>query len=90
MDRIEKKSEKSNKKRTFELDEELPSLPVPSLDETLDKYLDSIEPFVTESELKTTKIIVEKFRNGAGEDLQDLLLKHAGERKNWVRFICNN
>lgn len=62
---------------TFESDGKLPPLPVPPLKATLDKYLKSIEPFLTEEELAKTQQICEKFQepDGEGEKLQSLLMK---------------
>lgn len=62
---------------TFECDKNLPPLPVPSLKATLDKYLKSVEPFLTEEELAKTRQICKKFQepNGEGEKLQSLLLE---------------
>jgi len=70
---------------TFSFEDSLPKLPVPSLEETLSKYLKSVQPFVTEEELTRTKIICEKF--GASprvQELQRLLEKRAEEKHNWL------
>lgn len=62
----------------------LPSLPVPPLDKTLDKYLKSVEPFLNEQELNRTKEVVKKFGTGVGQKLQDLLVKKASNTDNWL------
>lgn len=69
---------------TFEHQKDLPSLPVPELDDTLDKYLKSVEPLLSPSELEHTKSVVEEFREGAGKKLQALLEERAGEERNWL------
>lgn len=83
----EKKETTSSKKElpTFAFDNNLPSLPVPDLDKTLNKYLDSIKPFVDELTFSKTQSIVEKFRNGIGPFLNFHLLERARTERNWVR-----
>lgn len=55
---------------TFQFQSKLPCLPVPSLEETCDKYLKSSIPFLTPSEFERTKKIVEEFKSGDGKRLQ--------------------
>lgn len=73
-----------DKAKSFENDEKLPSLPVPPLDKTLEKYVESIKPFATQEELSNVQNLCKEFRNGIGQDLQQGLLKKASEEKNWV------
>ncbi|OQR89993.1 choline/Carnitine O-acyltransferase [Thraustotheca clavata] len=58
---------------------DLPRLPVPQLNETLERYLRSVQPLVTPAEFKEHKKLVEDFGLGAnrsvGRILQDELLK---------------
>jgi carnitine O-octanoyltransferase len=69
---------------TFEHDETLPSLPVPSLHHTLDRYLDSVKPFVNEEEFMNTARLVSEFENGDGQKLQAKLMQRAKNERNWV------
>lgn len=62
----------------------LPSLPVPKLQQTLDKYLQTVEPLLNEEEFKRTIDIVQKFGSGAGAKLQELLVKKAKNSENWL------
>ncbi|WAQ94748.1 OCTC-like protein, partial [Mya arenaria] len=64
--------------KTFEFDQELPSLPVPSLQHTLDRYLDSDE------EYRQTEFLAQQFASGVGKELQNQLLSRAANRKNWL------
>lgn len=73
--------------RTFQYDKNLPSLPLPSLSDTLNRYLESVEPLVTEEEYKKTEEIVKGFENGIGIELQKKLKLRASEEKNWVKSI---
>ena len=75
---------KSTSTKTFEHEESLPSLPVPQLRSTLDTYLETVKPVVTDEEYKTTEALVKKFENGVGTQLQKILVKKAESEKNWV------
>ncbi|XP_015905270.1 peroxisomal carnitine O-octanoyltransferase isoform X1 [Parasteatoda tepidariorum] len=74
----------SKTEKTFVNDESLPSLPVPSLNQTLSKYLESVKPFVTEDEFQNTKKLVYEFQTGVGKDLHSLLAKKADCERNWL------
>lgn len=75
---------KSAEERTFQYQDSLPSLPVPSLEESLKKYLESVKPFANEEEYKKTEEIVQKFQNGIGEKLHQKLLERAKGKRNWL------
>jgi len=65
----------------------LPPLPVPPLQQTMDKYLSAIKPLVDEEDFDYTKDLVEDFLKpgGDGEVLHNKLLQRAETEKNWVR-----
>ncbi|XP_053679348.1 peroxisomal carnitine O-octanoyltransferase [Anopheles nili] len=69
---------------TFCYDESCPRLPLPKLDHTLKRYLESVKPFGTAAELENTKQIIETFRKGVGAQLQKILEEKAACEKNWV------
>ncbi|KAB0353786.1 hypothetical protein FD755_023519 [Muntiacus reevesi] len=81
---MENQLAKSTEERTFQYQDSLPSLPVPSLEESLKKYLESVKPFANEEEYKNTEAIVRKFQNGIGEKLQQKLLQRAKGKRNWL------
>lgn len=72
---------------TFAMDNLLPSLPLPSLESTLKKYLEAIKPFVDRNEYMRTESIVEKFQNGIGSRLDFILREKARNERNWVSKI---
>ncbi|XP_030640253.1 peroxisomal carnitine O-octanoyltransferase [Chanos chanos] len=74
----------STAERTFQYQNILPPLPVPSLEGTLSKYLDAVRPFSTEEELKATAAIVKRFAEGIGQDLHQKLLQKAKNKRNWL------
>ena len=63
--------------KTFEFDEKLPSLSVPTLKETLERYEDSLKPFDIQGKVQTDEDL---------EKLHFLLQKRAAENKNWVTY----
>ena len=73
-----------NVEKTFANDETLPDLPVPNLKDTLNQYLDSVKPHVTEDEFLTTTDIVENFEKNEGPILHQRLLERAKTHRNWV------
>ncbi|XP_059909780.1 peroxisomal carnitine O-octanoyltransferase-like isoform X4 [Gadus macrocephalus] len=70
--------------RTFQYQDSLPPLPVPSLEGSLSKYLDAVRPFATEQEYETTVKNVRSFQEGVGQVLQQKLLHRASTRRNWL------
>ncbi|KAJ1915682.1 hypothetical protein H4219_004180 [Mycoemilia scoparia] len=66
----------------------LPRLPIPSLEKTLARYLDSVKPLLSHGEFKHTTNIVKAFgkQHGPGEYLQKLLRKWDDEQqpKTWL------
>ncbi|XP_074538683.1 peroxisomal carnitine O-octanoyltransferase [Halichoeres trimaculatus] len=71
--------------RTFQYQSSLPSLPVPTLEISLAKYLDAVRPFAeSQAEYKTTSDIVKKFQTGVGKELHQKLLQRAKAKRNWL------
>lgn len=70
----------------FKFQSQLPKLPVPTLQETCSKYLKTVEPFLSSSQLETTKAHVEEFlqTGGPGEVLQKRLEDFAKDKDNWL------
>lgn len=76
----------------FAFQNTLPRLPVPDLDATLDKFLETCKPILTPDEFKETLKAVEDFKqpNGFGRILQQRLLDHEKDcvkngETNWLR-----
>ncbi|CAF1074229.1 unnamed protein product [Rotaria sordida] len=77
---------KRTTKKTFEYDDKLPSLPLPTLQHTLERYLDSVRAVVNNDEYVRTKKIVEQFAKGAGRQLHEQLKTNIENRqeRNWL------
>lgn len=72
-------------RHSFDLQKEeaLPSLPVPDLETTLQKYLAQIE-VVAPNHLERTRSLVRAFLSGPGPKLQQRLLERRQKTTNWV------
>ncbi|XP_055618066.1 peroxisomal carnitine O-octanoyltransferase [Toxorhynchites rutilus septentrionalis] len=73
-----------SKETTFCYDETLPALPLPKLEDTLERYFESLKPFGTREELNASRKIIDDFRNGVGGKLHAMLAEKAKNEKNWV------
>lgn len=70
---------------TFSRDESLDKLPLPKLEDSLERYYRNLLPFGSEEELKNSRRVIDDFKNGDGKKLQKLLEEKAAKEKNWVR-----
>lgn len=64
--------------------ENLPNLPLPKLDDTLQKYLKSVQPLLPPEKFRKTVSIVEDFAKGTGAQLHNLLQAKASKTDNWL------
>ncbi|VDP41340.1 unnamed protein product [Heligmosomoides polygyrus] len=70
---------------TFSKQDELPSLPVPDLNETLDKYLKAALVLLDANQRKKTVEAVEVFRcSTLAKTLQSALINRGGQMRNWL------
>lgn len=59
--------------KMYEFQESLPKLPLPRLEDTLQRYLEIVAPLLSETELALTKAAVMDFQQGSGAELQKQL-----------------
>lgn len=74
------------KETTFKYDNQLPSLPVPDVKQSVEKLLDSIKPIVAsdDSFKDTERRAIEFLKDPNVSELQDLLKLRASQNKNWL------
>ncbi|XP_046547612.1 carnitine O-acetyltransferase-like isoform X1 [Haliotis rubra] len=70
--------------RMFSVQDSLPRLPLPQIDQTLQKYLRTVQPLVNADDYRHTEKLVEAFKKSPGPELQALLEKRATEKVNWL------
>ncbi len=79
---------------TFSLQSTLPRLPVPSLEETVGRFLEWTEPLLTEEQREKTARAAEEFLGPSGEGtlLQKALEEHASREDlpNWLEPFWND
>ncbi|KAL9966589.1 hypothetical protein ACROYT_G024691 [Oculina patagonica] len=73
-----------NMEKTFQLQDKLPSLPVPPLSQTCEKYLESVKPHLTREEYLQTQFVVNEFASGVGKELHKKLETRAKGMQNWL------
>lgn len=73
---------------TFKYQESLPKLPMPELYETIDTFIQWVEPLLTVQQFETTKRIANEFKSkeGDGEKLQSALIEFSTKNnlENWI------
>lgn len=69
--------------RVFLHQESLPKLPVPSLDQTLTRFLDTCRPLLSTAELNEVEKLAKDFKS-SGAELQNLLEARADKELNWL------
>ncbi|XP_074652044.1 peroxisomal carnitine O-octanoyltransferase-like isoform X2 [Tubulanus polymorphus] len=70
--------------KTFQYQDSLPSLPVCSLNQSIQRYLSSVKAVASEAEYANTVKITEDFRNGIGKELQAKLEERGKIERNWL------
>lgn len=73
---------------TFSQDDYMPDFPLPDLDATLDRYYQSLLPFGTEEELRNSREIIRRFKEGVGPKLHQRIVDRTKVTKNWVSTKC--
>lgn len=62
----------------------LPNLPLPTINETCERWLDSVKPLMTEDEYSLAVDLAREFSHGVGNKLQNYLKLKRFTSKNWV------
>lgn len=72
---------------TFAEDENLPAFPLPTLEDTLERYYESLKPFGTEEELQNSRQIIKRFQESVGPKLHQRIVDRTKWTKNWVSLV---
>ncbi len=70
--------------KTYSLQDALPSLPVPDLNQTCNKFLQSVRPLLTDEEYAVSKQKLEEFKKKDGNMLHNNLWKYSFTVRNWI------
>ncbi|WZL73294.1 choline/carnitine O-acyltransferase [Clostridiaceae bacterium 35-E11] len=73
-------------KKTFANQENLPKIPIPKLNDTCNKFIEWVQPLLTEEAFDRTREIVNKFKSKDGEKLQKALIRwsQTNNLANWT------
>ncbi|WFD26500.1 carnitine O-acetyltransferase [Malassezia nana] len=83
-------------KRTFCRQHELPTLPIPTLEDTCSRYLQSLVEIQDPANHAHTKKVVERFLQNEGPQMQEALLEYAKNRESYIEefwddsYLLNN
>ncbi|CAG8593642.1 2288_t:CDS:2 [Paraglomus occultum] len=69
---------------TFQYQDKLPKLPIPPLEDTLERYLAAVKPLQSNKEHERTLAAVKEFATGEGPVLQEKLLKYAEDKSSYI------
>ncbi|PHH52428.1 putative mitochondrial carnitine O-acetyltransferase [Ceratocystis fimbriata CBS 114723] len=69
---------------TFAAQDKLPKLPIPSLEETVKRYLGVVKPLQEPSEHEETKLAAERFLAQDGPELQKQLIEYADGQSSYI------
>jgi carnitine O-acetyltransferase len=73
---------------TFANQDSLPKLPIPDLESTCRKYIESLVPLQTPREHEETKASVYDFLKSEGPELQEKLKKYASYKTSYIEQFC--
>ena len=73
---------------TFSYQDELPRLPIPSLESTCEKYLSSLKPLQTHREHLDSQAAVQSFLKGEGHELNERLKKYEKGKTSYIEQFC--
>ena len=81
---LQQKVEKAKPGITYAAQDKLPKLPIPDLESSTSKYLESLVPLQTSREQDETRAAVREFLQHEGQDLQDKLKKYASNKTSYI------
>jgi len=80
--------EKSKGGVTFAHQDKLPTLPIPELASTCEKYITALKPLQSSREHAETTRAVQEFLRNEGPELNDKLKKYAEGKSSYIEQFC--
>lgn len=80
--------QEEKKTGTFANQDSLPKLPIPDLESTCQKYIESLAPLQTLREHDDTRASVQDFLKVDGPELQEKLKKYASSKTSYIEQFC--
>jgi carnitine O-acetyltransferase len=75
---------------TFAAQDNLPQLPIPDLESSCKKYLESLRPLQTPKEQHDSKLSIQEFLRSDGPALQAKLKEYAEGKANYIEQFCTH
>lgn len=75
---------------TFASQDKLPKLPIPELESSCQKYLESLKPLQSPKEQHDSELAVKEFLKRDGLELQEKLKKYASSKSNYIEQFCKS
>lgn len=73
---------------TFSGQDKLPKLPIPDLEATCRRYIESLRPLQSPREQAETQYAIDEFLKGDGHDLQEKLKQYAQGKTSYIEQFC--
>lgn len=73
---------------TFASQDSLPTLPIPDLEQTTERYLKALKPLQSPREQSDTRHAVNEFLKNEGHDLNEKLKKYAQGKTSYIEQFC--
>lgn len=73
---------------TFGAQDKLPKLPIPDLENTLERYLEALKPLQSSREHGDTQQAIDEFLRTDGPELQERLKSYAQSKTSYIEQFC--
>jgi carnitine O-acetyltransferase len=87
---IAQQNDKSKPGITFAAQDKLPTLPIPELESSMNKYLSALAPLQSAKEHRDSEAAVKEFLRSDGQKLQEKLKEYASGRANYIEQFCKS
>ncbi|RHZ69204.1 hypothetical protein Glove_287g7 [Diversispora epigaea] len=84
MVEIEDSNISGHTKKTYKFQDNLPKLPIPLLEDTINKYLAVVKPLQREKDHEQTIAVAKQFLENEGPELQEKLKSYANDKSSYI------